>query len=542
MPIVEIPIDSKQFERFNDLFGQYEERLQKTPGFWQKVNKEFRDSTAAILAQNQAMKEFGATDPGKLRQVESGWRSIASFSGTILGNTMRITRQLLKWGTLLGGGLLGGSLWGLTHMAADVAGYRRQAMGLGMSVGSLRSFDVNFGRLGDPGSFLSSINQAISNPALQGPLYALGVNPNGSTEQVSVAMLKAMRQLALNTPRGELGLMSDAYGLGPFGGLNKLMILKAMSNGEFGGLLRGNAKDQSGLGLPPGVARKWQDFTTQMERARAEILKVFVTGLAPLEKPLERLSVAFSGFLSKVMSGPELKKGIDALASWLDTFSTKMASKQFQSAVDRLVSDTGTIAQAFHDLASDIRSVKHGYNWLTSPVKSKWFNPGALGSEARGAINGASLRGWLSFLDSKYKLPPGTMAAVAKTESDFNAQAVNAKTGAAGMFQYMPATARAQGVNPYDYVQEGNAAGAYLARLRAQFGSMEAAHAVYGGFGNEMRSLMSKYGKDWQAHMPRAMRNYVTATTPDSSIVVTARHKTGANAVLAAAGLAGVPQ
>src|SRR5690242_20005483 len=164
MPIVEIPIDSKQFERFNDLFGQYEERLQKTPGFWQKVNKEFRDSTAAILAQNQAMKEFGATDPGKLRQVESGWRSIASFSGTILGNTMRITRQLLKWGTLLGGGLLGGSLWGLTHMAADVAGYRRQAMGLGMSVGSLRSFDVNFGRLGDPGSFLSSINQAISNP------------------------------------------------------------------------------------------------------------------------------------------------------------------------------------------------------------------------------------------------------------------------------------------------------------------------------------------------------------------------------------------
>jgi hypothetical protein len=353
MPVLEIPIDDSAAQKFFASFQRYQDGLSKTPTQWKRT-------TEAIFGQREAFRQVASAG----RPVETLWRNVAGWSGSVLSNTARITAHLLKWTTLLGGGLVGGSLFGITRMASDVAGYRRSAMGLGMSVGGMRSFGINMSRFVDPGSFLSSINAAISNPMLQSPLYALGVNPTGSTEQTSLSMLRAMRRLALSTPRGELGLMSQSYGLGPFGGLETLMRLRSTPASEFYRQLAAERRDRTGLGLPPGVAGKWQAFTTQMDRAGATIFKTFVVGLAPLEKPLQGLSVAFTGFLTRLMNGPLLKEGVNKLADFLNKFSVELTSKKFQSAVSNLVSDTGVIAQAFHAFAADIRGFQH------HPVKS----------------------------------------------------------------------------------------------------------------------------------------------------------------------------
>lgn len=552
MPVVEIPIDDAQFRRFAELFALYEDRLEKSPGVWQKVNKEFRQSTAAILAQNQSMKELGMGNPTKLRQVESGWRSIAGFSGAILGNTMRITQQLLKWGTIFAGGLVGGSLWGLTHMAGDVAGYRRQSKGLGMSIGGMRSFDINMSRFVDPVSFLSSINQAVSNPALQGPLYAMGVNPNGSTEQVSLAMLKAMRRLALSTPRGELGLMSQAYGLGPFGGLETLMRLQRTPASEFYKQLRAEQGDRTGLGLPPGVAGKWQEFTTQMERARSEIFKTFVVGLEPLAGPLTKLSAAFSGFLSRLMSGPILKQGVDKLADWLNKFSVELTSQKFQAAVANLVSDTGTIAKGLHHLANAIKDIEGGYYWSTSPVSSPLANPGALGAAARDKfdrfIHGIGRPAGVRLNnpgDLRYAGQPGAMlvgngfaafrtpqeglTALGRQLELYGSRGNNTLSGI--ISKYAPPSENDTAAYIRDMVRRvGVSASSRLdlsdPKVLASLMQAMIRHEV--GYNPYSRGMIGKAA--------------VTVITPDSGIVVTARHKSGANAVLSAAGLAGVPQ
>jgi hypothetical protein len=523
MPILEIPIDDSKFSAFAAKFSAFEKGLSDTPSLWGKVGE----------AQS---KVFGSGSSSPIFGVEKSWKGIAGFSAGILSNTLKITGELLKWGTIIGSGLLGGSLFGITRMAGDVSGYRRSAMGLGMSIGSMRSFDVNMERLGNPGGFLSAINQAISNPALQSPLYALGVDPHGSTEQVSIAMLKAMRKLAQETPRGLLGTTSDAYQLGAFGGLEKLMILKAMGNKEFSGLLSGEQNGKSLFGLDDATALKWQKFTTQLETAGNQIFTIFVKGLVPLADPLAKLSQAFGSFLSKLLSGPLVKEGIDNLADLLNNFSAQMTSKKFQAAVDSLVSDTGTIASGLHSLATVMRDV--GLGVTGNPIPGSPRAAGESFHEFALNLTGPSKNtyaGYLEGIDSKYKLPTGTLERLMMVESSGDYNALNSKTGAAGPFQYIPSTAKSRGVDPFDVFAVGNDAGKYLSQLRAQFGNLDAALAAYGGFSGV-------HVGETRANMPRRMKHYVVgASAPDSGVIVRVTHKTGANPVLAAQGLGAGP-
>ena len=553
MPIVEIPIDSKGFERFTELFQKYEERLAKTPGVWRKVNKEFRQTTAAVLAQNQAMAELNKTEPGKLRVAESTWRNIAGFSGSVLRNVLRTSTELLRWGTLIGGGLLGGSLFGLTHLAGDVSGYRRTAKGLGLSIGGLRSADINLSRFVDPGAFLSSINQAISNPALASPLYALGVNPNGSTENVSLSMLRAMRRLALSTPRNELGLISQAYGLGPFGGLETLMRLRSTSAGEFYQQLQATQRDTGALGLPPGVGREWQDFHTQLQRAGAEIFKTFVVGLAPLAGPISKLSHAFVGFLERVLSGPILKQGIDKFAHWLDTFSAKVESKKFERSIDTFLSDSGTVARGIHEIANAMHKIgigahvagkvggaiwdynpanlipraewwlaKKGINWLTAPIGIQQNNPGNLKfAHQFGATLGA--HGF-----AKFGTPAEGMLAMARQLELYRLRGIDT------IGQIAPT---------YAPKSDHNDVAAYI---RALTRSMHVGANTPLNLGDPvvLTRLMNAMIMHEQGRNPygRLASRAAVQVTSDSGIIVTARHATGGNPVLAGAGLAGVPQ
>jgi hypothetical protein len=535
MPIVEIPINSTEFDKFQKTFSSYQSELAKNPGLWKKTSE-------AIFGGSAALKQLGSAG----RPAESLWKNVAGYSKSVLSNTMRVTEQLLKWGTILGGGLIGGSLFGITRMASDVAGYRRSALGLGMSIGGYRSFGVNFGRLGDPGGFLSAINQAISNPALQSPLYALGVNPTGSTGQVSVAMLRAMRQLAKNTPRGELGLMSEAYGLGPFGGLDKLMLLKAMGNKEFASLLAGNAADKGPLGISPKTALAWQNFTTQLNLAGGEIFTVFVKGLAPLEKPLEGLSKAFAGFLTRLMSGPLLKHGIDKLADFLNKFSVEMTSKKFENAVSGLVSDTGKIAAALHVLAhysSFIlpRNGAHGglRGGKELPLSYRLTHAGGIAPMM--GMNKWSYDAYLSATDRYFNLPGGTLERLWKREASGRFNPPISSAGAVGPMQLMPGTARGLGVDPSDPESAGYGAGLYLAQLLKRYqGNMTAALSAYNWGPGKLDALMHRYPTAWRSHLPRGVASYVTAVSPDPHMSIIVRSKTGASAVLAGAGLAAI--
>ncbi|HTO00146.1 MAG TPA: transglycosylase SLT domain-containing protein [Microthrixaceae bacterium] len=90
---------------------------------------------------------------------------------------------------------------------------------------------------------------------------------------------------------------------------------------------------------------------------------------------------------------------------------------------------------------------------------------------------------------TKWGISPKVLAAVAEAESGGNPRAVS-PSGALGLMQFMPATARSFGIDPLDPKQAIDGAGRYLSEQFRAFGSMELALASY----NAGPGAVRKYG------------------------------------------------
>lgn len=90
---------------------------------------------------------------------------------------------------------------------------------------------------------------------------------------------------------------------------------------------------------------------------------------------------------------------------------------------------------------------------------------------------------------SRYGISPALLAAVAKTESNFDSSAVST-AGARGLMQFMPATASGLGVDTSDPASSIDGAARYLSSLVGQFGSTDLALAAY----NAGPGTVQRYG------------------------------------------------
>ena len=90
---------------------------------------------------------------------------------------------------------------------------------------------------------------------------------------------------------------------------------------------------------------------------------------------------------------------------------------------------------------------------------------------------------------ARYGVDPSLLAAVAKTESNFDSSAVSS-AGATGLMQFMPATASSLGVDASDPASAVDGAARYLRQLTDQFGSTSLALAAY----NAGPGTISRYG------------------------------------------------
>ncbi|EKE02712.1 MAG: Transglycosylase SLT protein [uncultured bacterium] len=99
-------------------------------------------------------------------------------------------------------------------------------------------------------------------------------------------------------------------------------------------------------------------------------------------------------------------------------------------------------------------------------------------------------------------IDPALALSLVKQESGFN-RAAKSRSGAIGLFQLMPGTARHLGVNPY-YINQNIRGGlSYLKSMKNEFGSTELALAAY----NAGPGAVKRYG--WRIPPYRETRNYV---------------------------------
>jgi len=94
------------------------------------------------------------------------------------------------------------------------------------------------------------------------------------------------------------------------------------------------------------------------------------------------------------------------------------------------------------------------------------------------ALSGVPYADLFTRAGGRHGVDPALLAAVAQQESGFDASAVS-PAGAQGLMQFMPATARELGVDPFDPASAVDGAARYLADLTGQFGSPELGLAAY---------------------------------------------------------------
>lgn len=537
--IIDVEVDPDgNFERFQELFDKYQQQLGKTPNAWKNASKEsaamatqFERMTAALMAQGQVNREQAEARKAQEKHLTVSqrlWTDISKASGTVSKNVVTATKALLSWTGIIGGvtGLLGlGGLYGLDRMAERVSDQRRSSLGLGLTIGQQKSFETNLGRFVNPGAFLSGISAATADPSKQGGLYALGVNPNGSPADVAIAVLKAVRARALATPANQIGLLESQYGLGDIGlGLEDVRRLRSVSGNEFNAQIANFRGNQGDLGIDDATARRWQDFTTQMDRAGQSIFKTFVIGLGPLADPLSHLSDSVVKLIKDAFpadgNGP-IKKGIDQLGKWIDDFADTLKSGDFQEKVKQFVSDTGQLADSIRSFTN---AVEHPGDTAVSLLKAAPgqflnvvdANAGAMQKALdwlRGKFSPAS--SIVSMNESKYGLPSGLEDYVWGKESSRNTTAPNSSAGAIGPFQIMQAMAG--GYNVSDFTQGAErAAQILITELRHYGGDVQKALVAYNRGDPAADKLFAtdpnwrktdKYSKDWSGPMKIEINN-----------------------------------
>ena len=100
------------------------------------------------------------------------------------------------------------------------------------------------------------------------------------------------------------------------------------------------------------------------------------------------------------------------------------------------------------------------------------------GTSSTGIAGAAPYERLFQEAGAKYGLNPRLLAAVAKTESNFNPNA-RSGVGAVGLMQFMPATAKSLGIDPTDPAQAIDGAARYLKTQLNRFGSVDLALAAY---------------------------------------------------------------
>jgi soluble lytic murein transglycosylase-like protein len=123
-------------------------------------------------------------------------------------------------------------------------------------------------------------------------------------------------------------------------------------------------------------------------------------------------------------------------------------------------------------VASDVARAERRVSELSGPVAARGASPGRSGgcAAAFGAKVADSVDVLVRAAARTAGVDPALVAAVARTESNFDATA-HSPAGATGMMQLMPATAQALGVeNPYDPAQNVRGGARYLRELLDRFG------------------------------------------------------------------------
>ena len=343
-PVIDIDINDAKFKAFLSSFDKYKKALKSMPADWQKTT----GATDANLESDSKITDELDKQIGKLSEIERQKakaherekarlddlrQRMKKHLDAIREQTNRMISGLSAIfsvpGMVFGGLAATAGLWGMDRLARGVTDVRRQAGGLGVSVGALKAAKSSYGRFLDPESTLGNIADAQSNPASRGAFARLGLGYQDKTADQILPEIVQKAWTLWQSTKDHTDVRLQASGLGQFmsmadwrniGGMDRATITQARST------LLSRKGDQD---LNPADVKKWSDLDASLQNAKDTIDKVLVAGLAPLTPDLKKLSDAFGAALQKILKVAKDDGWMDKLAKGMESIADTVTRPEF---------------------------------------------------------------------------------------------------------------------------------------------------------------------------------------------------------------------
>lgn len=556
-PIIEIDIEDAKFRDFIAKWDEYRESLHGMSAEWQAVNKrvaEFQKLQMAAgvdagVALDAAMKMEGAykkvahqQERGAVatKKASGAFADMAKTTSHIGKGVLSITGHLMKWATVFGAIGAGVGLFGLDRLAGSALGQQRNARGMNVTIGQAAAMKVNMARFFDPDSVMSRVADTQQDPAKWGAFAAMGINPmqaaNQSTFKTSLEVARRARAEWMKNPNVQ---MAQAEGLTHFFSIADLRRMAASPH--FDAATVRTRGDVGSLGFGHRVAHEWTVLSVQLARAGQQIEKTLIQGLAPLAPDLAELSKAANDAIRAFLKSPEIKTGIKDLAGGIGVagrdvekfagditqFAKYLASPKVQAematfgtAIGDLARETVNALRFFHMIpqASERQRLIAAIKPPAKPIPTSWAVKTAAYADKHLGI-GPGHAEILAAAEAAHKKYPGVsvneLMRLSQIESSGGVNMLGPKTKygrAQGVWQMLPGTAKAEGVNnPMSASDEAMGTARYLTQLQKQFGTRRAALMAYEAGPGTVAAQIKAHGKNWMESAGPAERKEATA-------------------------------
>jgi hypothetical protein len=453
--VIDIAVNDGAFQRFNDLFQKYQKGLNATPAAWRSVAQAQTKAAAAFhdqvalevqsIANAKMIAQAHAQAARMSRTTGDVWRDMARNTKTVAGNITTATASLMRWASLtsvFSGLVSAGGLFGINRMAEGVAFGRRSSLGLGVGYGEQKAFTKAFGRVVEPDSFLSGVNEALHSATGKTALFGAGLRAGdltGSTGDVSLKVLEHARTLAKSSnPDFDVQTM-QARGLDKFMSLQDFQRLRSTSDAEFATLERRYSRNTSAFGVGGKDQLAYQNFVTTLDEV-------------PLIPGLENLSRAAVNVVDAFLNSPQLKKWIDGAALGLEKFASYVGTEEFQSKVRNFVTGLGVIADKTASVISGLgwgsdpgaKGIRDRVAWSKAHHEGRWTE-----GEMRARVESGKDYWWTQPFKQIWNIDKAAgsqhqlLGLVRKLEG--SGDSAVSPAGAIGRYQIMPGTARQYG-------------------------------------------------------------------------------------------------
>lgn len=369
----------------------------------------------------------------------------------------------------------------LDRISDDATAIRSASRSANVSVGAYRAFKTDLAPYGDGESLLQRVTAAqsdIRDPAAIA-LRAAGISPGDSSDKGAIAVLKALRQVGLDTKGNQslLGVTLQQRNLDGFdGGGDLSRQMGSISQGEFDSLIKRLQDNSKRFDVKDDTTRVWQDLNTTVAESRAAMATAFIKDL-PYAARLETEAT---------------KKLVDAMES---------ASNLIQSKAPGLTGDVATNSD-LTNIGVDTSHVP-GSGMLSNAWKNiKYF---MYKSHDASRYQNLHQPGMVSLSPEMQKFEWSNIAnALGQTENSRMDPGLVSKAGAIGLWQVMPKTAQAFGYSASDMTdpyKNADASSRLYNTLLKKYNDPIKALAAYNEGETKLDKQIKEYGDGWKEHL-----------------------------------------